>query len=149
MSIKKLSLVASLVLAALASTSVHADPAPNLSSVRIFAVGSSSYGDWEYPSAGAYSTSNDHGGQIVQVAVLEFGYGLNPIAKMDGSTVPIDESGMVCGTPANFTLECSVGQTMTGTMYIYDVSGYQNGTFTYQNTSINGGGTFYTQIYIQ
>jgi hypothetical protein len=146
---KKLSLVASFVLAALASASVHADPAPNLSSVRIFAVGSSNYGDWEFISTGAYSTSNDHGGQILQVAVLDFGYGLNPIAKMNGSTVPINESEMVCGTPPNFPLECSIGQSATGTLYIYDVSGYQNGTFTYQNTSINGGGTFYAQIYIQ
>ncbi|MDR2450364.1 MAG: YolA family protein [Candidatus Accumulibacter sp.] len=149
MSNKKLSLVASLVLAALASTSAHADPAPNLSSVRVFAVGSTLYDDWEYISPGAYSTSYDHGGQILQVAVLEFGYGLTRIGKMNGSTVPKIESGTVCGTPSNFTLECSAGQTVTGFMHVYDLSGYQNGTFTYETISINGGGTFYAQIYIQ
>ena len=141
-------LAALAVLSAFASTSVHADPAPNLSSVRVYAVGSSNYGDWEFLPTGALSTANDHGGQV-QVAVLEFGYGVNPVATMNGNSVSIYESTAVCGPPSNFNFPCTNGQTMTGTMYIYDVSGYQNGTFAYQHTSINAGGTLYAQIYIQ
>jgi hypothetical protein len=136
-----------LALAALASTSVHAQtraPAPGLSSIRVYAVGSPNCGT-EY-TTGNMSTTCNHGGN--RAVVLEFGYGVNPVAKMNGNVVSMVASTTVCGTTSNFTFNCSAGQTVIGFAYEYDLDGYQNGTFTYQNTSINAGGTLYTQINI-
>jgi hypothetical protein len=122
-----------------------------LSSVRVYAVGSTDC-DWEYISAGAFATSCNHGGAQLRVAVLEFGYGsVYPAARMSGNALPSSakyQSQAVCGTTTNFTFSCSAGQTVIGTLNYYDLDGYQSGNFQYQNTSINGGGTFSTQINI-
>ena len=143
-------LAALVVLSAFASTSVHADPAPNLTNVHIYAVYSSNCG-WEYPAVGAFATSCNHGDAVLRAITLEFGYGVNPVATMNGGVLSSSKllaSATVCGTPSNFTLNCSAGQTVTGFAYEYDLNGNQNDIFTYQNTSINGGGTFFTQISI-
>ncbi|MDR1063234.1 MAG: YolA family protein [Azoarcus sp.] len=152
--LKKFPLVL-LALAAFASVSVHAQtrgPAPALSSIRIYAVGSPSC-NWEIISTGAFSTTCNHGGGQIQVAVLEIGYGSTyPLVKMSGNTLPSSarySRTPVCGTASNYTFTCSAGQIVIGFLNEYNLgSSYQSGLFTYQNNSINGGGTFYARINI-
>lgn len=116
-------------------------PAPPLSYLQVYAVGSSNIG-WEILNdANTWSTSYDHGGQYMYVAVLELGYGGNPFAWMNGGqlsssanyandSVCIDAYGYLY-TP------CAVGESVDGWLRYFDVSGTQGGMFDYQNTSLN------------
>lgn len=126
--------------------------APRLTSVAVFAVGSSQYGDWEY-TYGKYSTPNDHGGSQLRVAVEEWGYAGWRSATYNGTTLPssanyADEP--ICGgTPANPT-GCSSGQTVIGWIRYWNLDGLGNsGNFQYQASSVNGGGSYSTSIYIK
>lgn len=91
-------------------------------------------------TAGQSSTSCDHGGSVLQTAVLEIGYGGNPIVWMSGGILPSSASigsTAVCITNNTYTWPCSAGQTIVGFLREYDISGNQNGLFRYQNTSLN------------
>jgi len=120
---------------------VKLGPAAALSYLQVYAVGSSSYGGWKVLSDPyAYTTTEDHGGPILLVAVLEIGHGGSKFAKMAGSQLPssanyFNES--VCAFINGYPYGCSAGQTVIGWIRYFDVSGYQNGLFEYQNTSFN------------
>ncbi|MDC0713648.1 DUF4879 domain-containing protein [Stigmatella sp. ncwal1] len=126
-------------------------PAPPLTYLQVYAVGSSNQG-WEYPDPSVYATSLDHGGSVLLVVVLEVGYGFSRFAKMNGSQLPssanyLDEA--LCWNAYGQLAYCSAGQTVAGWLRYYDVSGYQSGSFTYQNTSTNSPwNTMYDQITI-
>ncbi len=63
-------------------------PAPALSRVTVYAVGSTNC-DWKYmTTVGQLSTTCDHGGALLRVAVEEIGYGNNPIAWMNSGLLP-------------------------------------------------------------
>ncbi|SEU35463.1 protein of unknown function [Stigmatella erecta] len=127
-------------------------PAPPLSHLQVYAVGSSNQG-WEYPSANTYATALDHGGPVLLVVILEIGYGYSRFAKMNGGQLPssanyLDEA--LCWNAYGQLAYCSAGQTVAGWLRYYDVSGYESGSFTYQNTSTNSPwNTMYTQISIR
>ncbi|NHB92103.1 YolA family protein [Photorhabdus cinerea] len=117
--------------------SVHA-PAPALTNMWVYAVGSTNCG-WEYTS-NLFATTCDHGGQQLRAAVLEIGYGVNPIAWMNGGILPKSatySSQTVCITNGYYTWPCTAGQTVVGFLNEYNLDGNQNGTFRYQNTSTN------------
>lgn len=125
-------------------------PAPALSSVRVYAVGSTSCG-WEYIN-GNSSTSCNHGGGELRVAIIEIGYGANPIASMNGGHLPRSAryaSTGICITGTQYTWPCTPGQTIVGWLDEYNVDGQESGYFRYQNTSTNAPyNTLYTQINI-
>ncbi|WP_197056541.1 MULTISPECIES: YolA family protein [Luteibacter] len=125
-------------------------PAPGLSSVRVLAVGSTACG-WEYPDGKGTTTCN-HGGGELRVAVMEIGYGSNPIASMNGGQLPRSAqyaSTGICVTGTQYTWPCTPGQTVVGWLNEYNVDGYESGLFKYQNTSTNAPhNTVYTQINI-
>ncbi|GAA0918983.1 hypothetical protein GCM10009552_39020 [Rothia nasimurium] len=127
-------------------------PAPALSSIRVYGVGSSNCG-WEYPAAGQMTTNCDHGGAQLRVAVLEIGYGSNAIAWMNGGQLPRSAqyaSTTVCITGSNYTWPCTAGQTVVGWLNEYNLDGQQSGLFKYQNTSTNAPwNTISTQINIR
>ncbi|WP_158621434.1 DUF4879 domain-containing protein [Corallococcus aberystwythensis] len=115
-------------------------PAPALSYVQVYAVGSSNVG-WEYVSASQFTTAYDHGGDVLLVAVLELGYGTSRYVTMAGSLVSGSANyanDSICDDGfGGLALPCSPGQTIVGFMRYYDVSGNQSGSFYYQSTSIN------------
>ncbi|MCC8421725.1 MULTISPECIES: YolA family protein [Photorhabdus] len=113
-------------------------PAPPLSDMWVYAVGSTNCG-WEYTS-NVLATTCDHGGQQLRAAVLEIGYGYSPFAWMNGNLLP--KSAMyadtpVCITNGYYTWPCTAGQTVVGFLKEYNLDGNQNGLFRYQNTSTN------------
>ncbi|WP_300318710.1 DUF4879 domain-containing protein [Idiomarina sp.] len=114
------------------------DTAPALSALYVYGIYSSDCGI-EY-TAGQSTTSCDHGGTVLQSAVLEIGYGGNPIVWMNGGTLPSSASlgsTPVCITGSSYSWPCNAGQTIVGFLREYDLSGSQNGIFRYQNTSLN------------
>ncbi|STQ90083.1 DUF4879 domain-containing protein [Iodobacter fluviatilis] len=125
-------------------SSAHAEnttfaPAAPLSQVRVIAVGSNNIG-WENIPVGAQATVQDHGGAFLAVAVLEMGYGGNPIARMNGGVVPsasIFRRDTLCFVNGSAAIPCPPGNTVAGFIVYWDVSGNQNGFFQHTNTSLN------------
>ncbi|QMV13540.1 YolA family protein [Vibrio spartinae] len=120
------------------SGKVELAPAPPLSSMWVYAVGSSDCG-WE-STAGLTVTTCNHGGSALRAAVLEIGYGSSSIAWMNGGILPRSAqyaSTSVCVTGNYYTWPCTAGQIVVGWLVEYNLDGHQNGTFKYQNTSTN------------
>ncbi|KZN62389.1 hypothetical protein N473_19240 [Pseudoalteromonas luteoviolacea CPMOR-1] len=107
-------------------------PASGISYYEVFAVGSSNMG-WEYPSSSDFSTTKDHGGNQLLVAVIQYGYGNPNKATMNGLQKSYSNSEYLCGSMSNLHI-CKTGETVTGFLYYFDFSGQQSGQF---NTSSN------------
>ncbi len=127
-------------------------PAPALSYLEIYAIGSSNYNGWEYVSEGQYSTTYDHGGTTMNAITLELGYGYVPVATMNGGQLPSAASyrsdSLCWGSDGNLDY-CSSGETIAGWLKYWDISGQEGGTFTYQNTSFNPTNTMSDTINIK
>ena len=125
-------------------------PAPPLSSMWVYAVGSTNCG-WEN-TAGLSATACNHGGPELRSAVLEIGYGSNRVVWMNGGLLPSSAmyaSTPVCVTNGYYTWPCTAGQTVYGFLNEYTLDGRDNGVFRYQNTSTNSpGNTLSVQISI-
>jgi hypothetical protein len=114
-------------------------PAPQLTYLEAYAVISSQHPTYEYLSQYQYSTSSDHGGANLYIVTIEYGYGSNPIARLNGGTLTQVQSQAITNSSG----------TIIGWFRWWDASGYQNGQFTYQNTSINSPwNTMYDQVSI-
>jgi len=112
-------------------------PAPPLTSVSIYAVGSSNC-DWEYLPGS--TTSCDHGDSQLRVAVLEVGYSSNRIAWFNGGLLPLSAnyaSEGICVVGGVATMPCPIGYSITSWMRYYNLDGHQSGLFQYQSTSTN------------
>lgn len=129
-------------------------PAPPLTRVAVYAVGSSNCGGWEFMTTiGQLSTTCDHGGAQLRAVVQEIGYGGSPFVWMNGSFLPSSANYLtesICIVGSSYVFPCSAGGTAVGWMKYYNLDGYQSGTFKFQDTSINSPwNTIFTQIYIQ
>jgi hypothetical protein len=134
----KRTLIAGAVIALLACSSVVAAPAPPLSYVQIRYVGSSNKGG-EWIPDNQLSTTLDHSGAQMLVLTVEVGYGSNPVAQINGATLPSSanyRTDPFCNY-ADFLEQCSAGQTIVGWVRYWNLNGYQGGSFWYQNRSIN------------
>lgn len=112
--------------------------APPLSAMWVYAVGSTDCG-WE-ETAGLVTTTCNHGGAQLRVAVLEIGYGSSGIVTANGGVLPSSAmyaSTMVCLTGSYYTWPCTPGQTVVGFLKEYSLDGLQSAFFKYQNTSLN------------
>ncbi len=112
--------------------------APPLTAMWVYAVGSTNCG-WE-GTAGLTTTTCNHGGAQLRAAVLEIGYGASRVAWMNSgllSSSAMYASTPVCVTGGYYTWPCTAGQTVVGFLNEYNLDGYQNGIFKYQNTSTN------------
>ncbi|MCW7764534.1 YolA family protein [Photorhabdus luminescens] len=120
-----------------AKSGVAYAPAPPLTNMWIYAVGSTNCG-WEYTSNLPVTNCN-HGGQQLRAAVLEIGYGYSSFAWMNGGILPYSlySSTPVCITNGRYNWPCAAGQIVVGFLKEYSLDGYQNGIFRYQNTSAN------------
>ncbi|UPT56072.1 YolA family protein [Dickeya zeae] len=127
-------------------------PAPALSRVAIYAVGSSNC-DWEYITSGQFSTTCDHGGSLLRVAVVEMGYGSNPVAWMNSNLLPRSanyQTDTICNVGGQYTFPCPAGYTVVGWMRYYNLDGNESGQFQFQDTSTNAPrNTLSTQITIR
>ncbi|MFT4926058.1 MAG: hypothetical protein ACI8WB_002156 [Phenylobacterium sp.] len=123
-------------------------PASGVSYYEVYAVGSSNVG-WEYPSAAQTSTSYNHGGSILRMAVIQYGYGNPNQATMNGSSKSISSSEVLCGSMSSLHI-CGTGETVTGFLYYFDFSGQSNGQFVTSSNSIASPfGYWSDSIYIQ
>jgi hypothetical protein len=127
--------------------------APPLTSVAIYAVGSTQYGQYEY-TYGKTSTTYDHGGMQLRVAVEEWGYAQAGYAKFQGGILPSSAnyaSDAICGgTPRNPDFSCPAGSIVVGWIEYYNLDGNSNGLFSFEASSINPPyNTYSAQIYIR
>jgi hypothetical protein len=128
-------------------TASAASAAP-LTQVKVLKVESPACG-FESIAAGQEKTLCDHGGPNIKVYVLEVGYGRAAQVGLDGFEVNGTRTPVCAFDNGNLT-ECTVGRKTVGYVYVFDLAGKQEGTFTFSNTSINApGNTLSTQLYIK
>lgn len=125
---------------ALLELSAHPNAsAPPVTSVSVYAVYSTQYGNWEVIPSGQYTTTYDHGGTTLNVAVLEIGYG-TANATMQGTFLDHSKNyttQSVCISGGYYTTSCPAGAAIVGFLRYWDVSGYQSGQFTESDRSYN------------
>ncbi|MCS3839992.1 hypothetical protein HNR03_004608 [Pseudomonas sp. JAI111] len=128
---------------------VMAESAPPLSNVQVLKVQSAACGI-ENISAGQERTTCDHGGANIKVYVLEMGYGRAPTVQLDGFNLDSMQT-KVCAYDNGNPTECTgTSMKIVGTLYIFDLGGKQEGTFSFSNRSINApGNTVSTKLYIK
>ncbi|MEJ5061255.1 MULTISPECIES: DUF4879 domain-containing protein [unclassified Pseudomonas] len=144
---KRLLIGLGILMASLAHSALAASAAP-LTQVKVLKVESPACG-FESIAEGQEQTSCNHTGPNIRVFVLEVGYGRNAHVALDGFDVNGTRTPVCAFDNGNLT-ECTVGKKTVGYLYIIDLAGKQEGTFTFSNTSINApGNTMSTQLYIK
>lgn len=130
-----------------AHTASAASAAP-LSQLKVLKVESPSCG-FEDIAPGQEQTRCNHSGPNIKVYVLEVGYGRAAHVALDGFEVNGTRTP-ICAFDNGNLAECTVGRKTVGYLYVFDLAGKQEGTFTFSNTSINApGNTLSTQLYIK
>jgi len=121
--------IALAVYASAIPSALYAGSAPPLNSLTVVAVASPAYkggAEWDYIPRNALTTTNDHGGDWICVAVLETGYGQGQNAAFNNTTMTLYRSDPVS----------SYG-TITGFIrYYYVYKTFTTGRFTNQATSM-------------
>lgn len=122
--------------------------APPLSQVKVLKVESPGCG-FESIAQGQDQTRCDHSGAHIRVYVLEVGYGRGAHVGLDGFEVNGTRTPICAFDNGNLT-ECTTGNKTVGYVYVFDLAGRQEGTFTFSNTSTNApGNTLSTRLYIK
>lgn len=131
------------------ASAVMAASAPPLTNVQVLKVQSAACGI-ENISVGQERTTCDHGGADIKVYVLEMGYGRKPTVQLDGFNLAGAQQ-KVCAYGNGNPTECTATETrVVGTLYVFDLGGKQEGTFSFSNRSINApGNVVSTQLYIK
>lgn len=115
--------------------------APPLTYLEVYAARSSNYPTYEYFTENQMSSVYDHGGAEMYIVTAELGYGYQGIAKMSGGTLPFVQ---------NQAIDLNGDNIIDGWFKWWNASGYQSGTFSYQNHSINSPwNTMSDSIYIK
>ena len=131
----------------LSGQAAHAASAPPLSEVKVLKVESPACG-FEDIALGQAQTRCDHG-PTIKVYVLEVGYGRQPHVTLDGFEVDGTRSPVCAYSNGNLN-DCSVRTKIVGYLYIFDLKGKQEGTFSFTNQSINApGNRMSAQLYIK
>lgn len=132
----------------LSTQTASAASAAALSQVKVLKVESPACG-FEDIAPGQERTRCDHSGSNIKIYVLEVGYGRRAHVALDGFEVNGTRTPVCAFDNGNLT-ECTAGKKTVGYLYIFDLAGKQEGTFTFSNTSINApGNTLSTQLYIK
>ncbi|WP_431481462.1 DUF4879 domain-containing protein [Pseudomonas thivervalensis] len=144
---KRLAVVGCALGLCLPGQAVNAASAPPLSEVKVLKVESPACG-FEDIVPGQAQTRCDHG-PTIKVYVLEVGYGRQPHVTLDGFEVDGTRSPVCAYSNGNLN-DCSVRTKVVGYVYIFDLKGKQEGTFSFSNQSINApGNRMSTQLYIK
>lgn len=110
-------------------------PAPGITYFQTYAVISASAAStWEYVTASQFSTTTDHGGSWIDVAVLQYGYG-NGGASLNSFNGSNYLTEVLCGSLSNLHY-CSVGETVTGFLAYYEFLNSTGGSFSAYSDSI-------------
>ncbi|MCG6575272.1 DUF4879 domain-containing protein [Pseudomonas sp. AF32] len=126
----------------------NAASAAPLSEVKVLKVESPACG-FEDIVQGQSQTRCDHSGPNIKVYVLEVGYGREPHVTLDGFEVDGTRSPVCAYSNGNLN-DCSTQTRVVGYLYIFDLKGKQEGTFSFSNVSINApGNRMSTQLYIK
>jgi len=127
----------------------QAASAPPLNQVKVLKVESPGCG-FESIDEGQAQTRCNHSGPNIRIYVLEVGYGRSqPHVGLDGFDINGTRTPVCAFDNGNLT-DCTVGRKTVGYLYVFDMAGKQEGTFTFSNTSINApGNTMSTQLYIK
>ncbi|WP_077046010.1 DUF4879 domain-containing protein [Pseudomonas sp. KK4] len=127
----------------------QAASAPPLTQVKVLKVESPGCG-FESIDEGQAQTRCNHSGPNIRIYVLEVGYGRSqPHVGLDGFDINGTRTPVCAFDNGNLT-DCTVGRKTVGYLYVFDMAGKQEGTFTFSNTSINApGNTMSTQLYIK
>ncbi|GLR63984.1 DUF4879 domain-containing protein [Marinospirillum insulare] len=127
-------------------------PAPSITSVSIHAVGSTNCG-WEDIGLNQYTTYCDHGGVELKAVALVVGYGGNRLAWMNGNLLNSSknyDNDPVCINNGQPNIGCTQGGVAVAYLRYYNLDGYENGKFEFQDTSMNAPwNTMSTYIFIQ
>lgn len=122
--------------------------APPLSQVNVLKVESPGCGV-ENIAPGQEQTRCNHTGPNIKIYVLEVGYGKGAHVGLDGFAVSGTRTPVCAFDNGNLTA-CIAGRKTVGYVYVFDLAGKQEGTFTFSDTSINvPGNTMSTQLYIK
>jgi hypothetical protein len=133
---------------ALEPQAASAASAPPLNQVKVLKVESPACG-FENIAEGQEQTRCNHTGPNIRIFVLEVGYGRQAHVALDGFEVNGTRTPVCAFDNGNLT-DCTVGRKTVGYLYIFDMAGKQEGTFTFSNTSINApGNKMSTQLYIK
>ena len=121
--------------------------ATGISFFEIGHIGSSNYGDWEVIQSYQSSTIYDHGGAQLYAYVWQMGYGNIGTASFNGVSKTPEQSQYRCGSDLHY---CATGETVTGWLYVYNLSGQESGTFNVSANSVASPfGYWSDSIYIQ
>ncbi|WP_090469928.1 MULTISPECIES: DUF4879 domain-containing protein [Pseudomonas] len=132
----------------LGAQTASAASAPPLTQLKVLKVESPACG-FEDIAEGQEQTRCNHSGPHIMIYVLEVGYGREAHVGLDGFDVNGTRAPVCAFTNGNLT-DCTVGMKTVGYLYVFDMAGKQEGTFTFSNTSINApGNTLSTQLYIK
>ncbi|WP_018693646.1 DUF4879 domain-containing protein [Algicola sagamiensis] len=101
--------------------------AQGVSMYEVYAVGSSNKG-WEYVHAAQQKTTKNHGGHMLYIAVLQFGYGSIESAKLNDHSTHVRFRYDLCGK-FNRLHPCRVGEFVTGRLYLFEFSSIEAGIF--------------------
>ena len=127
-------------------------PAPSITSVSIHAVGSTNCG-WEDIGLNQYTTYCDHGGAELKAVALVVGYGGNRLAWMNGNLLSSSKNDFnepICINNGQPNIGCAQGGVAVAYLRYYNLDGYENGKFEFQDTSMNAPwNTMSTYIFIQ
>jgi hypothetical protein len=88
---------------------------------------------WETIASYQTTTLNDHGGSQVYAYVWQVGYGNIGTASFNGISKTPEQSQYRCGTDLHI---CATGETVTGWVYLYNLSGQESGTFSVSANSV-------------
>jgi Domain of unknown function (DUF4879) len=102
-------------------------PAPSITQLQVYAVRSANYPSWEYLSSSQYSTTIDHGGSWMDLVTYQYGYGNNPICKLNSVNLSNWHTEYITDSAG----------TIIGFIYYWIADGHQGGKWTYQDTSMN------------
>jgi len=126
----------------------NAASAPALSEVKVLKVESPACG-FEDIAPGQAQTRCNHSGPNIKVYVLEVGYGRQPHVTLDGFKVDGTRSPVCAFSNGNLN-DCSTQTKIVGYLYVFDLKGKQEGTFSFSNVSINApGNRMSTELYIK
>jgi hypothetical protein len=107
--------------------------AVGISYFEVYAVGSSNIG-WESGiPANQISTTNNHGGSAMRVAVLQVGLGDANDGAMGGASVQPYLTSRLCGSDLH---NCTSGDIVTGFLRYYSFDGQQGGFFSNSSNSV-------------
>lgn len=120
--------------------------ATGISYFEIGNIGSSNVG-WETIASYQTTTLSDHGGSQLYAYVWQVGYGNINTASINGISKTPEQSQYRCGSDLHI---CTTGETVTGWVYLYNLSGQENGTFSVSANSVASPfGYWSDSVYIQ